>query len=190
MMSPAVAIIINGISRKKKKFYKEIYPALAKKFAPEIFETQRAGHAAELSRQAAEKHFDFVIAAGGDGTINHVVNGVLSSHSIPVPVLGLIPLGSGNDFARMCGLSSEPESLINLIVVNKPKPLDLGRIDCHNQMGEEIIRYFINACSIGMGPAVVKKLEKSDRSLGPMLTYWKAIMITFFTHRPDRKSTR
>jgi len=56
---------------------------------------------------------------------------------------------------------------------------------CQNQQGGEVIRYFINACSIGMGPAVVDQLEKTDRSLGPTLTYWKAITTTFFKHRPQ-----
>lgn len=184
-MPPAIALILNGISRKKKIFYQDTYPAISKKFELEVFETQRAGHAVELSHQAAENDFDFIVTAGGDGTLNQVVNGVLSSSNKPLPVLGLIPLGSGNDFARMCGLSTNPQSFIDLAEANQPKPVDVGRITCQNQKGDEVIRYFINACSIGMGPDVVKRLEKSDRSLGPMLTYWKAITTTFLTHRPQ-----
>lgn len=184
-MPLAVAIILNGISRKKKKFYDAIYPRLTKEFTPEVFETQRAGHAAELGRQTAERGFQFVIAAGGDGTLNQVVNGVMQSAKKTLPVLGLIPLGTGNDFARMCGLSADPESLIHLVHRNKPKSLDLGRVNCRNPQGAEVVRYFINACSVGMGPAVVKRLESSDRSWGPTLTYWKAITSTFFTHQPQ-----
>ena len=76
-MPASIAIIINGISRKKKRFYHDILPELAKSFTVEVFETQRSGHAIELATQAAEKGFDFIISAGGDGTLNQVVNGVL-----------------------------------------------------------------------------------------------------------------
>lgn len=184
-MSSAIAIILNGISRKKKPFYQEILPVLTREFAIEVFETQRAGHASELSRQAVEKGFPIIVAAGGDGTLNQVLNGVLQNHKDPLPVLGLIPLGSGNDFARTCGLSFSPPSFVDLVKSNQPKPIDLGRLTCRNEQGAEVIRYFVNACSIGMGPAVVKRLANSSRFLGPLLTYWKAITTTFFTHQPQ-----
>jgi len=184
-MLSAVAIVLNGISRKKKKFYRDIYPALASKFDLTIFETQRAGHAIELASKAADQGFDFIIAAGGDGTLNQVVNGVQLHRSHSQHVLGLIPLGTGNDFARTCGLSADARVLATLIESNFPNPVDLGRITCRDQEGRKVTRYFINACSVGMGPAVVKRLAKSHRTLGPTLTYWKAITATFLTHRPE-----
>src|SRR5260221_2608982 len=184
-MAAALAIVLNGISRNKKKFYSDIYPALAGKFALTIFETQRAGTAVELASKAVDEVFDFIIAAGGDGTLNQVLNGVQLNRSLSQIVLGLIPLGTGNDFARTCGLSADPRLLATLIESNLPKPVDLGRITCRDQEGREVTRYFINACSVGMGPAVVKRLAKSNRTLGPTLTYWKAITATFLTHRPE-----
>jgi diacylglycerol kinase (ATP) len=185
-MPPAVAIILNGISRKKKKFYRDFYPILAEKFTLKVFETGYAGHALELAAAAAvDQRFDFIIAAGGDGTLNQVINGVQRNASRSQSVLGLLPLGTGNDFARTCGLSADAGRLCNLIKANEPKPVDLGKISCRDHEGRSVIRYFINACSVGMGPAVVQRLTKSNRSLGPTLTYWKAITATFLTHRPQ-----
>jgi YegS/Rv2252/BmrU family lipid kinase len=184
-MPPAVAIILNGISRKKKRFYTELYPVLAKKLFLEVFETQKAGHAVELATQAKQKGFEFIVAAGGDGTVNQVINGVLAAKNDSSPALGLLPLGTGNDFARMCGLSTDPQRLVDLIEINQPKWVDVGRITCHHSVGTKVVSYFINACSIGMGPAVVQRLENSRRVLGPTLTYWKAITTTFLTHRPQ-----
>ncbi len=184
-MSRAVAIILNGISRKKKKFFRDIYPELAKRFAVKVLETQRVGHAEELASLAAGDGYKFIIAAGGDGTLNQVVNGLLRYPPNPMPPLGLIPLGTGNDFARMCRLSPSASQLINLLEANAPKPVDIGMITCRGKQGEKVIRHFINACSLGMGPAAVKRLEKSNRALGPAFTYWKAITATFFTHRPE-----
>jgi YegS/Rv2252/BmrU family lipid kinase len=121
----------------------------------------------------------------GDGTLNEVINGVQLNVSNPSAVLGLVPLGTGNDFARTCGLFADPLILVDLIEGNRPKPVDLGKITCYDHKDRKVTRYFINACSVGMGPAVVKRLAKSNRTLGPTFTYWKAITATFLTHRPQ-----
>ena len=184
-MPPEVAIILNGISRKKKLFYRELYPELARKFVIEIFETQHAGHAAELASRAVDQRFKFILAAGGDGTLHQVINGIQRNNSLHHNVAGLIPLGTGNDFARTCGLSPNVQVIGNLIEGNQPRPVDLGMLTCHDPAGNKIVRYFVNACSVGMGPAVVKRLATSNRILGPTLTYWKAITATFLTHRPQ-----
>lgn len=181
-----VAIILNGISRKKKFFYTSVYPSLQQNFKAEVFETQYAQHAIELASWAVREKFDYILAAGGDGTLNQVVNGVLNHHHENVlPTIGIIPLGTGNDFAKMCGLKADATQLVNLLIRNDPRPTDVGSLNCHNESGEMITRYFINVCSMGMGPEVVKRLLKNDRSLGPTITYLKAITQTFFTHKPQ-----
>lgn len=188
-----VAIILNGISRKKKFFYREIFPTLKQKFEVVVFETQHAKHAIELAATACAENFDYIIAAGGDGTLNQVLNGVLENPitgirvdtNQGVPALGIIPLGTGNDFARMCGIKADANQIASLIEQNNPKPTDIGKINCSEESGEKLTKYFINVCSMGMGPAVVKRLMKSNRSLGPLLTYLKAITQTFFTHQPQ-----
>ena len=180
-----IAIILNGISRKKKFFYREIFPVLTQKFEPVVLETQYAGHAAALASTASKEHVDFVLAAGGDGTLNQVVNGILKNSEITSPAVGIIPLGTGNDFARMCGIRPDPNQIADLLEQNNPRATDVGRIGCHDERGQQITRYFLNVCSIGMGPDVVKRLMKSDRSLGPALTYLKAIAETFLSHRPQ-----
>ena len=182
-----VAIILNGISRKKKFFYASIYPSLQQDFGVEVFETQHAEHAIGLASTAVEEKFDYIIAAGGDGTLNQVLNGVLRNHQNKkiLPALGVVPLGTGNDFARMCGLKADARQISNLLTRNNPHATDMGMINCHDEHGKMVTQYFINVCSMGMGPEVVKRLLKSERSLGPTLTYLKAIASTFFTHQPQ-----
>src|SRR5271154_4739592 len=110
-----VAIILNGISRKKKFFYREILPILKQKFEVVVFETQYAQHAIDLAATACAEKFDFILAAGGDGTLNHVLNGVLKDITPMVrvdtnqsmPAIGIIPLGTGNDFAKMSGIKPD-----------------------------------------------------------------------------------
>lgn len=183
-----IGIILNGISRKKNFFYSSIYPALQQKFKVEIFETQHAQHAIELASRAVQEKFDHILAAGGDGTLNQVLNGILlnQTSTISLPTVGIIPLGTGNDFAKMCDLKPDATHISNLLTQGKPKLTDIGKLNCQGENGETVAKYFINVCSVGMGPEVVRRLVKSDRSLGPTITYLKAITETFFTHKPQK----
>src|SRR4051812_34358142 len=97
-----IVVILNGISLKKKKLYTEYLPALSKIANVQVKETQSRSHAISLASKAADEYVDLILAAGGDGTLNQVVNGVLTGRETEtkLPVIGLIPMGSGNDFAR------------------------------------------------------------------------------------------
>lgn len=182
-----IAIVLNGISRKKQHFYQGIHEPLRKLFDVSVFETQHAQHAIELASKATLNRFDCILAAGGDGTLNQVLNGImLHFKTTPqLPVIGIVPLGTGNDFARLCNIKPNADCLLTLLKKNKPRPIDIGRLECLNENGEKVVSYFLNACSVGMGPRVVERLMTSNRSLGPLLTYLKAIIATFFTHRPQ-----
>ncbi|MGC4022809.1 MAG: diacylglycerol kinase family lipid kinase [Cyclobacteriaceae bacterium] len=180
-----IAIILNGISRKKKFFYRDILPPLKQKFDVTVLETQYAQHAIELASNSIKEKFDYVIAAGGDGTLNQVLNGLLANQYKNLPTIGIIPLGTGNDFSKTCDIKPDGNQIARLIEQNDPKPTDVGKILCCDENGNKHERYFINVCSMGMGPEVVKRLMNSDRSLGPLLTYLKSITQTFFTHQPQ-----
>ena len=181
-----IAIIINGISRKKHRFYKQILPALQQKFDVEVFETQFSGHAIQLSKEAATNRFDVILSAGGDGTLNQVVNGVLRATTTKLPALGIIPLGSGNDFATMMNVSGNPAQLIKLLEENNPKPVDVGKISCIDKEGNNTERYFINVCSLGMGPATVHRLERLPRWMGTSFRYYASVLNTFLTHPTEK----
>jgi len=181
-----IAIILNGISKRKKKFYNSIFPALNSKFSVEVFETQYPNHARQLAAHAAEQKFDTIISAGGDGTLNQVLNGMMDAvpqHSLPA--LSIIPLGSGNDFAGAAGLTNNQNDLINLLVRKDPKPTDIGQVVCRNSEDQQITHYFINVCSVGMGPATVLQMEKSPRWLSANLRYLSSVIKTFFIHKPE-----
>lgn len=179
-----IAIILNGISGKKKKFYRELLPPLQQKFDVEVFETKFADHACALAADCVNNHADVVISAGGDGTLNQVVNGLLSVPDKKLPALALLPLGSGNDFAHTLGATADATALIGLLQ-NQPVPVDVGHITCRNLEGNPKQHYFINECSLGMGPATVKQMERAPKWLSPNLRYLTSILKTFFTHQPE-----
>ncbi len=181
-----IAIILNGISRKKKHFFQRILPVLQEKHSVTVFETLHAGHARELARQIGQEKFEVIFSAGGDGTLNQVINGIADSGLTNSPPIGLIPLGSGNDFAGAIGVTDDANQMIQLLKDNLPKPTDLGIISCRNKQGQRITRYFLNACSVGMGPATVRQMEKMPLWMSPDLRYLYSIIKTFLTHKSHR----
>jgi diacylglycerol kinase (ATP) len=186
-----ILIILNGISRKRNFFYTDILPPLKANFDVTVAETTYANHAAKLASDALSQGFDCVLSAGGDGTLHQVINGILSNgNSETFPIIGVIPLGSGNDFATACEIESNASSIIKLLKENSPKPTDVGKIFCVDSNGNTIQKYFINVCSVGMGPATVQQMEKSPKWMGADLRYLTAILKTFFTHQPEKISVK
>ena len=180
----SVLVILNGISRKKKLFYRRIYPLLKQRFDAEVWETRHAGHAEQLASLGVTKGYDIIFSAGGDGTMHQVINGVMQ-HDQPRFVLGLIPLGSGNDLARALGAILDPKIIIDHVEQRRTRLVDIGLVTARDESGTPVKRYFINECSIGMGPDVVRRLNEGGRSLGPSLMYLKSIIATFLTNKPE-----
>jgi diacylglycerol kinase (ATP) len=175
-----VLVILNGISARKKFFYRSIFPVLQGTSPVVVRETQYAGHAEELASQARVEKFDLVLAGGGDGTLSQVVNGIVKAGGT-LPTVGLIPLGSGNDFARTVGIRPDGRFLAGLVRTNKPRLIDIGCVTLTDAFGNQTLRYFTNACSLGMGPEVVRRIQQGDSFLGPGVTYLTSIIKTFFS---------
>ncbi len=185
-----IAIIINGISRKKKKFYRQILPSIQQAFSTDVFETQFPSHAIQLAGEAVTKGYDILISAGGDGTLNQVANGMLETSAAKLPALGIIPLGSGNDFAGMMNISGQVAQLLQLLKENNPRSIDVGKVFCFNKGGNAVERYFMNVSSLGMGPATVHRLERLPRWMGTSFRYYASVLNTFFTHPTERFEVR
>ena len=178
-----LVVILNGTSQKVERF-KAWEVGLCGRHALDIRLTTHAGHAVELAQEAARERPDGILAAGGDGTLHQVLNGLMRFRQRhpekELPALGIVPLGTGNDFARICGITDKSVLLDRLALGGKPT--DCGVIK--DAEGQE--RYFINVASIGMGPDVVRRLERDSRWLGSDLTYLRAIVKSFFGYRPEQ----
>lgn len=182
-----IAIILNGISLRKEILYHKMLPALRREFNVEVFETLTQNDATPLTSKAVDKHFNVIIAAGGDGTVHQVVNGLLADPDArSMPVLGVIPIGSGNDFARSLGIGADPSALVKALKDFRPRKIDVGKITYRPSHGSDKtrVRYFVNEADIGMGPEVVRKVMSSGRPFGSAVSYYMAILSTFVTYRP------
>ncbi len=92
----------------------------------ECWKSSEAGEGETLARQAAEDGFELVAAAGGDGTINEVVNGLMQARR--QPRFGVIPLGTGNDLARTLDVPEDPLDAVALLEMGEVQRLDLIRL--------------------------------------------------------------
>ena len=143
--------------------------------------TQHRKHAIALAEEAAESGCDHLIAVGGDGTLHEVINGVCKSNidTDDYPVIGLLPYGSANDFARTTGVSNSPEELHERILSNSTQKIDLGKITL-DQTGETC--YFINIAGVGLGAEVAQHLEGTSSLWGPRFNYFKHIILGFLQY--------
>jgi diacylglycerol kinase family enzyme len=108
-----VAVILNGLSGRKRFFYSSLLPVIQEHATADVFETRSRTDAFDFSAKAVSENYDLIIAAGGDGTINQVVNGMLNSQAATeqLPMLTILPVGSGNDFARTVNITLRAEDL-------------------------------------------------------------------------------
>ncbi|MCW2667954.1 MAG: Diacylglycerol kinase [Frankiales bacterium] len=130
--------------------------ALASETKLDVVETQARGHAVELARQAVVDGLDVVVALGGDGTVNEVVNGLLAEGPRgDLPALGVVPGGNANVFARALGLPSSPVEatgvLLDGLAGERRREVGLGQADG---------RWFTFCAGMGLDAAVVRKVEQ------------------------------
>lgn len=135
--------------------------------------TERIMHAAELTRTALAAGHDLVIAAGGDGTINEVVNGFFEPALPGQPprliredaALAIIARGTGGDLRRTVGHDGNlAESCARL--KGEHRKIDLGRVDYTLAGGGQASRYFINVGDVGVGAKIVEIANRGSKALG------------------------
>ncbi len=124
--------------------------------------TQSPGHAAILARAAAEAGYERIGVAGGDGTIHEIANGLMSLPPEQRPAVGLIPIGSGNDYAAGLGLQAPLAASLERLVNGEPRLLDLAEVvDNHGRT-----RYACNGIGIGFDAAIAIAASKIKRLHG------------------------
>jgi diacylglycerol kinase family enzyme len=143
--------------------------ALQGRYEVETVATEAQNHATEIGREVRDHGYDVVVAFGGDGTLNEVVNG-LAGTDVPVSV---IPGGSTNVVCRTLGIPNDvvdaTEHLLALVDDWQPRRIDLGMAD-H--------RHFVFSCGAGIDATVVKRVDAHPRlksAAGPYYFTWSAV---------------
>jgi diacylglycerol kinase (ATP) len=127
----------------------------------EVRQTARKGDATRFARAALRQGCDMIVAAGGDGTLNEVVNGIGGNRTRAR--LGLIPLGTGNDFARTLNISTDLDEALAVLAAGHTRAIDLVRVT------SDRVRYFVNVSAGGFSGLVNEKLTpKMKKTWGPL----------------------
>jgi diacylglycerol kinase (ATP) len=139
--------------------------------------TKAGGHATELAATAAADGRELVVAMGGDGTVNEVVNG-LAPGGTGGPELAILPFGTGRDTIRTYGIPKRAERALELLRVGRTRTIDLGRATFRAAAGEGS-RWYINIGSCGLTGAVAERAERTSKRLGGTPSFLYATVATF-----------
>ncbi len=157
MLGRSLRVILNGkVSRDRVEAAVEA--VRRRGHAIDVRVTSQATAAATLAKQAVEDKVDVLVAGGGDGTVNEVVNGIFAASAEPGVTMAVLPLGTANDFARSCNIpSGDPVEALLLAAGEEPTAIDVARIN-H--------RFFLNAVIAGLGAkATFRTSERMKRQL-------------------------
>ena len=172
-----IAFIINPISGSKetqsakRKLPKLIMQLLdSEQWLPNIAYTEYAGHATELARQYARMGFDAVVAVGGDGTVNEVARGLRDTQT----AMGILPMGSGNGFARHLNIPIRVNKAIEMINHSEPISVDYGLANG---------RLFVSTCGTGFDALIADHFAGSSKR--GFATYLQNILKDAFSYSPQ-----
>jgi len=180
---PKYKVILNpisgrGMGRKSIERIKELLSRYNLDF--DLVLSDYAGHAIELARQAVRDGYNVVVAAGGDGTANEVVNGLMQAKKAGLgeATFAMLGVGRGNDFAFGAGIPMTLEGACQVLTDGQHKRIDLGWFTGgFYPQG----RYFINGIGIGFD-AIVNREASKLKNVSGMLSYLMAALKTIFLY--------
>ncbi len=174
----------NGLTGKKwpgiLELLKSAYP-----FPFDSVLTEYPMHAVQLSREGIEAGCERIIAVGGDGTINEVLNGFIQNDRLlrDDAALGVLEIGTGADFQRTLHLPADPRKAVEGLGAAQPRKIDIGKAEYIALSGKRTTRYFINILDFGIGGAVVERVNRTSKRFGGRISFLWAILITLFSYR-------
>jgi diacylglycerol kinase (ATP) len=145
-----------------------------------LVQSDYAGEAVKLAADAVHAGVDVIVAAGGDGTVNEILNGMLAARTpgVPLPALGIFSAGRGNDFAGSLGLPADIDAACQVLAANQRRCIDIGIVR-GGKYPEG--RYFINCVGIGFDAITTLQVVKLPR-WGGFFSFIVAILQTAFLY--------
>jgi diacylglycerol kinase (ATP) len=158
--------------------------SILKKSLPpfEAWHTTHPGHALELAQNAVDLGYTTIAVHGGDGTINEIVNGLLSRNE-PEFNLALLPKGTGADLVRTLGISHELQKAARQAREGSVNRLDIGRVHFLDLEGKPTQRHFVNVTDVGFGGDLVRYVNSHSKRLGGKLSFLQGVLATLFRYK-------
>jgi YegS/Rv2252/BmrU family lipid kinase len=181
-----VVVNLHAGSKKCERDWPEIESLLIeKKLKTEVVFTRAANQATEISKDYIEnKGFKKIIVVGGDGTMNEIVNGVFRQNRFPTTdiTIGLITVGTGNDWGRHYGMHSSYKKMVKAIVNGRTFVQDAGKVN-YSKTSDKENRYFVNIAGMGYDALVAKKTNVSKQhGRGGVLVYLINLLQSLFQY--------
>ena len=160
-MLPLVIVNPKSASGATRDKWSSIASDIRTHFGPfSVAFTKARGDGTEIARRGAENGRDFIIACGGDGTINEVANGILDS-GVDVE-LGVLPSGTGGDFRRSINIPQNTREAARALKTGQTKLIDVGKITFHDHDNNAVSRHFLNVSSVGLAAAIIERVKASS----------------------------
>jgi YegS/Rv2252/BmrU family lipid kinase len=137
----------------------------------EIEATRGPQDAARIAREGVRAGVEKLVVAGGDGTLAEVATGLLGAGLGGAAQIGLLPLGTGGDFARTLGVPRDLDAAIAALATGTPRPVDAGQVRFRDLAGREDRSWFLNATSFGVSGLVVDLVNRAPKLLGGRISF-------------------
>lgn len=184
---PCVILNPRAASGKAARSWPELRPVVESALGPvDVRFTEAPDHATELARHAIRDGSELVVAVGGDGTFNEVLNGYLADGKPvnPAVSLALCPLGTGGDFRRSAGIPTLPHEAVEAIASKPTRQIDACRVQLSTADGSSVERCFVNVTSFGMGGEVSVAAKNCWlTSVNGKAAFLWATVLTFLRYR-------
>jgi len=154
------------------------WPRYRKKFKEagldlHIKETHYPGHAVNLTKRGLNNGYKTIMAVGGDGTVNEIVNGFFEDGELidNEAALLIFSQGTGSDYIKSLGLNKQIETVVNVYNRYQKRWVDIGKIKYNDFDQKETERYFVNTADVGIGGETVEYVNRASKLMGGILTY-------------------
>jgi len=147
--------------------------------------TEQHGQGTSLTSKAVKEGYELIVAVGGDGTINEVVNGFFEKEK-PLnrdAAMAVMSIGTGSDFVKTLEFPTTPYEAAVRIGSGKVRTIDLGKCSLISLGGEQQSRFFINIADFGSGGAVVDKVNRTTKVFGGQISFLWGILTTLPTYK-------
>ena len=171
MAQPRTVVVVNPNSQGGKlgKRWAVLADTLQRAFPFDDVHTNGPGHATGLVRDALRAGAERIVAIGGDGTVNEVINGFFENGvAISNASFALVPFGTGGDFRRSIEMPTEAAEAAAVIAANHTRLIDVGKLELTAMDGTRIVRMFANIASFGVSGVVDRLVNESGKKLGRM----------------------
>jgi diacylglycerol kinase (ATP) len=178
---PRIVIVFNPTAgaRKRRKLERLMAQLQEGGAVLQLVETRAAGDAERIAAGLSREHCDVLAVAGGDGTVNEAVNGLMAAPHADLPALAILPLGTANVLAREIGLGVDGPRAVAACLHGRKILLPMGRITCDSGS-----RHFVMMAGVGFDAHVVRAIDKALKRRIGKFVYAVESARQLFGHKP------